>query len=118
LADSAAPRRLATLTTSSYAVTQMEFAADGAVLAVAGGPSEDAIGAVDLWDVADPAAPHRLTTRTDHPDIVTDIAVTPDGTKLAAAGLDGTVVLWESPNQPRHAATSSPAPTLSIKRTQ
>jgi hypothetical protein len=80
-------QELRTLPGHTGRVTSVAFAADGRLLATAGGTT------VKLWDVR---TGQELRTLRGHTKVVLSVAFAPDGQVLASASADKTVKLWDT----------------------
>jgi len=71
-------------------IRSLAFTPDGAVLAAAGGNTDDF--SIHLWDVASGQA---ISILNGHDGIVWSIAFSPDSQLLASASSDGTAKIWD-----------------------
>jgi len=71
-------------------VRSLAFTPDGAVLAAAGGNTDDFT--IRLWEAANG---RDLGTLSGHSGIVWDLAFSPDGQMLASVSSDGTAKVWD-----------------------
>lgn len=95
--------------------SDVAFSPDGALLAAAGGDTDDLV----VWQVAQPgddaAGAWQLRHRIEgHGAMATRLAFDPQGGRLATGGLDETVCLWELPAAGAHRGATSSAGALAL----